>query len=344
MEFTRYYFTCYFAGLTTTELKEELKQRLPAQLKKWDTKAEKEVFHQRERELYINRSLKATVMQGEESQQMKINDMLQLLQESPRNTRIIVTGEAGSGKTSLLRHIANSWLQTEEVPYDFVFHVPLGKSRCHSISEIICQDLQLLPVQCIDSLSEMLCLSSKHILFLLDSYEELRHKTKALEKLITGDMYPHSVVVVTTRPGSNLAEITQRMPIRIETQLQDFSEEEMARYLQVYLFQNQQGKVPEIAKHFFGNDFLLRPFNLALACYLYDVHRVQDGEAAPMEMLATQTVLLNQILQHMMQAYVRKQKGLDVPLTTGSPLENGHFPAETKAMLKEISRMAYHAF
>ena len=85
--------------------------------------------------------------------------------------------------------------------------------------------------------------------------------------------------------------------------------------------------------------FLQRPFNLAIACYLH-------GATASVALLGTQTVLLSQILQHTMQAYVKKKKGIDEPLTltAGSPLENEHFPADAKTMLKEISRMCFHAF
>ena len=324
-------------------MKEELKQSLPEQLQKWNTKTETEIFEKKEEELYINRSLKASLIKGDQSEQFEVSDLLQLLEQSPRNARIIVTGEAGSGKTTLLRHITNSWLQTEAL-YDLVFYIPLGRSRSHDIEDIICRDLDLLPKKWRDSLSEVLEGRAKRILFLLDSYEELRNETKELENLITGDLYPHSTVVVTTRPGSHLSDITQRMHTRIETQLQDFSEEEMERYIQVYLSQEQGGELSEIVEHFFGHDFLQRPFNLALACYLHDVHRAQDDTASSINMLSTQTVLLSEIVQHTVQAYVRKKRGMDVPVTNGSPLENEHFPPEAKTMLKEISRMCFHAF
>ena len=274
---------------------------------------------------------------GDQRQQLEVSSILQLLKQSPRNAPIIVTGEAGSGKTTVLRHIVNSWLHPEEFPYEFVFHIPLGKSRSHNVPDIICQDLKLLPEECVDSLTQALAMQSKKVLFLLDSYEELHHETKALENLITGDLYPHATVVVTTRPGSRLTGITERMSTHIETQLQDFSEEEMTHYIQVYLSQNQQQEVKKVVDQFFGYDFLQRPFNVALACYLY-------GATASVELLGTQTVLLSRILQHTMQAYVKKKKGIDVPLTAGSPLENEHFPADTKTMLKEISRMCFHAF
>ena len=333
------------SGRTTEEVKKEVRQKQQEQLKTSHTTPETEIFHQGEKELYIERSLKITLIKEGQNKQLEASDVLRLLRQNPRNARIIVTGEAGSGKTTLLRNIANSWLQDEEVvPYDFVFFVPLGRSRSHGILDIICQDLDLLTVQCIDDLSKILDMSSKRILFLLDSYEELRHKTPELEKLIAGDLYSHSVVVVTARPSSDLTEITQRMPTRIETQLQDFSQKETASYIQLYISQNQQGKESEIVNRFFGKNFLQRPFNLALACYLYAVHNVEDGAATSMEQPATQTVLLSKIIQHLMRAYVRKKKGKDVAITTGSPLENNQFPGEAKAMLKEISRMCFHAF
>ena len=102
-------------------------------------------------------------MKGDQTQQLEVSGILHLLKHSPGNARIIVTGEAGSGKTTLLRHITSSWLRTKEVPYDFVFHVPLGKSRSHRIPDI-CQDLDLLPEECVDSLTRTLAMRSKKVL------------------------------------------------------------------------------------------------------------------------------------------------------------------------------------
>ena len=334
------------SGQTTEEVKEEgkakevLRRSLQEKLKEWRSSVDVGVYQQREKELYIGRSLKANLIKGDQRQQMEASGISQLLQQSPRNARIIVTGEAGSGKPIFLRHITHSWLQTEEVPYDFVFCILPGWSRNHGILEIICQGLDLLPVMHIDSFSEELHMSSKYILFLLDSYEELYHETPALEKLIADCLYPYSVVLVTTRSGSDFIGITQRMPTRTEITLQDLSQEELASYIQVHLLQNQQGELSETVEHFFEYDFLQRPINLSLACYLYHVHTVQDGAAISLELQAAQTVIQSEV----MQAYIKNWKGVNISLTTGLALEHEHLPTESKVTLKEIGRMYFHAF
>ena len=297
-------------------------------------------------EVYVTRDVSATLIKTKDHEKLGFLSIFKLLEEREDEyfSRIFITGEAGSGKTSLLRHITNSWLVGREVPYDLVFHMPLGRSRSHNIPDIICQDLNLLPKTWKESLSQILEMEAVRKLFLLDSYEELFFPTEELEKLIKGELYPDSTVVVTTRPGSKLAEFQPRVFPRVELHLQDFSEREVSQYVSQYFASTNP--VPNIDAYFFGNHFLQRPFNLALACYLYDLHSKQTDGAnpAPLTLPTTQTVLLSQIVQLVVQAYIKKKKNTSISLTEGSPLSSKVLPCEVKALIKEISKMCYEAF
>lgn len=86
----------------------------------------------------------------------------------------------------MLKHIACSWLYTYTAltqRFKFVFLVPMWLVRGHSMADIICDDLRLIPIRC---KKEILDLSHNQVLFFLDSYEELHLENDECED-ITGE-------------------------------------------------------------------------------------------------------------------------------------------------------------
>ena len=270
---------------------------------------------------------------------LQVSSIHQLLEQCKEGGRVIIYGEAGSGKTTALQNIALWWLDGLAVlqSYDFVFLVPLRLVQSHSIVDIICLDCQLLPKEFGDSLSRAVAAKSKKVLFLLDSYEELTApRVEELTKLISRDLIAQATVLITSRPGSQLTH-TEPTPC-IRAQLQNFSEADVKEYTACY--SNGDQKIFSDVKNKFGMDFLDRPINLALACYMYmslgitDLHHV------------SQTQLFSEIVLQLLMVYIKKESRVDVSLqnvldcfSTDDRRLTG-----TKTFFKEICRLCHKTF
>lgn len=130
--------------------------------------------------------------------------------------RIVIYGDAGMGKTTLLKHLTSSWLDsTSKVAQQFKFliPVPMRLLRERSIMDIISKDTTLISPSNADSLKQSMDLHKSAALFLLDSYEELRFEE--IYKL-----FPNSTVIATSRPGSQRTKMQQQMYTCMTTQLQ----------------------------------------------------------------------------------------------------------------------------
>ena len=270
-------------------------------------------------------------------ERLEVSSIQQLLEKCKDGGRAIIYGEAGSGKTTALQNIALWWLDRQmAVPqaYDFVFLIPLRLVQSHSIIDIICLDCQLLPKEFRDNLSMTLAMKSKQILFLLDSYEELTvPRTEELTKLISRDLNAQATVFITSRPESQVTQIKPTPCIRAK--LQNLSEGDIREYIACYLEGDQE--IFSDLKENFGMDFLARPINLALACYMYTslgtkgLHHV------------SQTQLFSQIVLQLLIVYVKKGSHVDIPLgnildlfSTGDSRLTG-----AKVFFKEICRLCH---
>ena len=288
----------------------------------------------------INHKISAIAIDEKgENKPLQVSGIQQLLEQCKDGGRSIIYGEAGSGKTTALQNIALWWLNGLAVlqSYELVFLIPLRLVQSHSIVDIICLDCQLLPKDFGDSLSRTLATKSKQVLFLLDSYEELTVlRAEELTKLISRDLNAQATVFISSRPGSQLTH-TEPTPC-IRAQLQTFSEEDVKEYTAGY--SNGDQKIFSDVKNKFGMDFLERPINLALACYMYmslgiaDLHHV------------SQTQLFSEIVLQLLMVYIKKESRVDVSLqnvldcfSTDDRRLTG-----TKAFFKEICRLCHKTF
>ena len=271
-----------------------------------------------------------------EEEQLQVSTIQQLLEKCKDGGRAIVYGEAGSGKTTALQNIALWWLDGQMAAlqsYDFVFLIPLRLVQSHSITDIICLDCQLLPKKTFgDSLSRTLAMKSEQVLFLLDSYEELPAvRAEELTKLISRDLNAQATVFITSRPGSQLTHMEPTPCIR--AQLQNFSDEEVKEYMVRYSEGDQE--IFSDIEEKFGMDFLERPINLALACYMYMSLGIKDLHHV------SQTQLFSQIVLQMLMIYIKKESRVDVSLRNVLDFFSTDDRRVTgaKAFFKEICRL-----
>ena len=323
-------------------MRSTLKIRLAEKLKAWSSILDAG-------NVYVNQPMAATFIdQDGNNNSYTASNVEQLLDQRSRhdNARVIVWAEAGMGKSTVLRHIARSWLEgTSQLVerFDYVFLIPLRLVRCHTMIDVICQDLGLLPQEYKDTLVKILA-NSNRVLFLLDSYEELSFDIGDINRLITRDAHSGKSImaVVTSRPGSGLGEVIGGLTDYVTVDLKDFTDQDVERYIDKYSADAEEKErfVSIIEK--LGKDFLKTPINLSLVCYLYRTTDVgntgAEGEGI------SQTKLFNEIVKHILNVYLTKKGQLKGELDALSLLGNKDRKlGPAKAMLEKIGRMCYQA-
>ncbi|XP_072015830.1 uncharacterized protein [Amphiura filiformis] len=138
---------------------------------------------------------------------VKYTDLLTLESRSKEILRhVLVRGEAGTGKTTLINRLAHQWATNPEEDgddetqdplskFDLVFalnirHMKLGMNHVDCIQD------HLLPDMSKEAIKNMLEVHADKCLFLLDGYDEL----KSQQQVLGSKLLHRSFVIVTTRP------------------------------------------------------------------------------------------------------------------------------------------------
>ncbi|NXO60442.1 BIRC1 protein, partial [Aramus guarauna] len=146
--------------------------------------------------LYGDLSVVSKDINDQPIQQLFLHEILANL-----NSTIVLEGEAGSGKTALLRKIALLWASgccPILSRFKFVFYLSLTYARSdQSMADIICNQ----PVGFVGPLTETTLRDviqplKNQVLFLLDDYSEMNSVPQAVEELIQKNhLYQHCLVV-----------------------------------------------------------------------------------------------------------------------------------------------------
>lgn len=194
---------------------------------------------------YIDQPLTARKITEDtrKQEQLDVSSITQLLENVSPGDRIMVYGEAGMGKTTMLRHLALSWFNNGTAiwgqRFTFLFLILMRLVRSHSLLDIICTDLKLIPLSCMDRLEQSLDLNPSRILFLLDSYEERYFPTEVIERLCKGGLFGRSTVIVSSRPGSQLVDLQSQISPLVTVQIEDLPEEEIKEIIESYSDQHK---------------------------------------------------------------------------------------------------------
>ena len=301
--------------------------------------------------VFVPPQISAESVTSREKKKLFATDIFELLQNNTSNGLIAVFGEAGMGKTTACRDIIEAWTEKKNERYQgmndqfkLALYIPLRRiensKRC--ITDLVCDEHELgfLPLSHATTLRA--ALTSERTLIILDSYEELAKDFDNIDQLIKGDLYPMSTVVITSRPGSDLAK---KLPTsHICAQLQNMSEETIKQYIGEYF----ELDAPEVDKKykqmreiFMGSTFLQRPRHLALACHVFKNHPASEGKMSDM----TVTGVFNTILNEFIPTYAEKKKMKEVRISSSaeSPISNGDIPKDIKYLLKNIGEVCFAA-
>ncbi|NXL52427.1 BIRC1 protein, partial [Podilymbus podiceps] len=145
--------------------------------------------------LYGDLSVVSKDVNDQPIQQLFLHEILENL-----NSTTVLEGEAGSGKTALLRRIALLWASGCPIlsRFKFVFYLSLTSARSdQNLADIICNQ----PVGFVGPLTETTLRDviqplKKQVLFLLDDYSEMNSVPQIVEEIIQRNhLYQHCLVV-----------------------------------------------------------------------------------------------------------------------------------------------------
>ena len=134
-----------------------------------------------------------------------MNELLTFTVKETVPRKILISSEAGSGKTTMMEKFALDWakgcIQVNELnSFMFVFLVRLCllKDECsladYCYQEYVCERLSSADFRTL--------LMENKVLFLLDGWDEFDHSNvPECINLLKGNIYPHSTIIVSTRPG-----------------------------------------------------------------------------------------------------------------------------------------------
>ena len=125
--------------------------------------------------------------------------------QNEQNKLMVITGDPGSGKTTLMRYLAREWAEGKVLQScQILFLIYLGESKkeYRSLSDLL-RDTEYKDYGDIEQIAKIIRHEhGKGACFLLDAYDErLVNKRDFLEKMISSKSLPHSICIVTSRPS-----------------------------------------------------------------------------------------------------------------------------------------------
>ncbi|XP_066268324.1 NLR family CARD domain-containing protein 4-like [Branchiostoma lanceolatum] len=252
---------------------------------------------------------------------------------------ILIEGEAGGGKTTFLsKEALDAVSQKTELGrrHNIVLLIRLREVREGGTIEEMVWD------QCVDettegidkrSIREILQRNKSRVLFLLDGYDELRPEAnaagQAIPKLLSGKLYPNSMIVITSRPSAGVQQHTQP---NCHIHITGFSKERVEKYVRQYFtvvgkHELTKALAVQVKDNNLLSTLIYTPIFLMFVCILWE----EDQE---MVSTGTMTGLYDNLLTCLVRKYC-KREGVDMP-TEG-------LPAEVAESLLQLGKLALEA-
>ena len=207
---------------------------------------------------------------------------IELIIDSLENHKyVLIEGEAGIGKTTILKEIAYRWANKQILQsFRLVVFVHLRDPAVQKVSDfnqllqLFCQrDTKVAKKNtssCVYSLSKN---GGKDICILLDGYDEISkplQKDGLIGNILKRKTLPHCGLLVSSRPHAS--EVLQHH-ITTKVEIVGFVAEDIKSYINMVL-KGQPHKISDLTHHitnqplFYGNCHV--PFNVATLLYLYE--------------------------------------------------------------------------
>ncbi|XP_063769744.1 baculoviral IAP repeat-containing protein 1f-like [Pseudophryne corroboree] len=225
----------------------------------------------------------------------------------------MIEGEAGSGKTALLRKIAILWA-SGRCPvlsrFSIVFYISLSYTESqHSLSDIICQQLMGSTTSLTEeTLGDIIKQLKNQVLFLLDDYGLMDSTPGSIEELLLKNPWNRLSLAVTVRTdkGRKLRQHARNI----------LSIQAFPLYSSIYIFRQLLSHNVSFIERFFVDLSVSNTFQAALKTPLFTfslcVFWVQD----PNEEIAGETAICKSYLKHSMLKHTTETERIKSVLTT----------------------------
>ena len=283
----------------------------------------------------------------QDSQDLTRNEDLVTLKtdQGQRVNRVLVTGDAGSGKSTTAANIAYKWatLKDPQSPLSQFSLVFLLRMKDIVDSNLTLVDLifqHILPEGSKISKEGLDCFIWEHakdILFIIDGMDEdssdaLKSKSCEISKLLhnVNSKLRQCCVVLTTRP-ENVSDLGQDLVYYTEIKLKGFSLTNVRNYIVKY-FRNDKAKVDKLIRKLQDESHIEAmasiPVLLLMICLLWE-----DQSTIP----KTKTQLYQETIKYLWKRH-KARPFRDPTLVKDS--DNEEFDEELKELLKQLGKVA----
>ena len=260
-----------------------------------------------------------------DSESLEIEDLCKL-----NDKTVVLEGTAGSGKTTLTRHICQQWAEGKLFhDVDLLIHLTLADQALWSAKSL----KDMIPYSSAKTIADHIVEQrGKGCCFILDGWEDLPEGSSFIHKFVEYKLaIPQCLFIITTRPSAT-ASLQPLVPTTIE--ITGFSHENVDTYATQYL--TQVGKDPNVFKTAINDNHYVRglcsiPINAAILLHL--LLTIQTG------LPTTQTELFKCFILNLLLH--RLQDNLSVPRKVERLHEFSDLPQNEKKVFNSLCLIAH---
>ena len=238
--------------------------------------------------------------------------------QTPLDSRIVIDGVPGAGKTTFVKRLCYIWAQAtgkgiiEDIPETFTVEDPLIIpivlrliKHENSLLDILLSQLSFLTVQEACSIVNLISEKPEKTVLLLDGYDELKG-SNVINKLLTKEHHSEVLCLTTSRPHAieQLKRLTSQA-IDHHIKLCGFSQEQVEIYIQNYFvhhFGNKE-KADSLFSHIVSErKEILEMAQVPIRCEMICIVWAEYGELGK-TIADLYTLFILHLLSHMQQKY-----------------------------------------
>ena len=234
------------------------------------------------------------------------------------NSRIVIDGVPGGGKTTFIKRFCYIWAQAttknllQEIALTFSIQdqivIPIILrliEKEDNLIDILLSQLSFLTVQEACSIISLLNLKPKKVVLLFDGYDELKG-SKCINKLLTKENYPEVLCLTTSRPHAieQLKHLTSQA-IDHHIKLCGFSDHQVMEYIQLFFihhFNSADRAAPLISKLTSERTELLEMAHVPIRCEMICIVWAHYGKLGD-TIAELYTLFIIHLLHHMKHKY-----------------------------------------
>ena len=234
------------------------------------------------------------------------------------NSRIVIDGVPGGGKTTFIKRFCYIWAQAttknllQEIALTFSIQdqivIPIILrliKQEDNLIDILLSQLSFLTVQEACSIISLLNLNPKQVVLLFDGYDELKG-SKCINKLLTKENYPEVLCLTTSRPHAieQLKRLTSQA-IDHHIKLCGFSDHQVMEYIQLFFihhFNSADRAAPLISKLTSERTELLEMAHVPIRCEMICIVWAHYGKLGD-SIAELYTLFIIHLLDHMKHKY-----------------------------------------